>query len=109
MITRMSELIPRIFLFKYMQCHFCVNNATHIDYKDTETLKKFLDSYARIGRKRTTGSQVSQWDNVVATLPDLTQMESIAYANEIDVRRVAVGQSVEITPSRESPIQCGLA
>jgi len=49
------------------------------------------------GRKRTTGSQVSQWDNVVATLPDLTQMESIAYANEIDVRRVAVGQSVEIT------------
>ena len=38
-----------------MQCYFCVNNATHIDYKDTETLKKFLDSYARIGRKRTTG------------------------------------------------------
>jgi multidrug efflux pump subunit AcrA (membrane-fusion protein) len=49
------------------------------------------------GRKRTVSSQVSQWDNVVATLPDLTQMESVAYANEIDVRRVAVGQTVAIT------------
>ncbi|HEY4493320.1 MAG TPA: 30S ribosomal protein S18 [Candidatus Paceibacterota bacterium] len=38
-----------------MQCYFCTNNATHIDYKDLETLKKFLDQYARISRKRTTG------------------------------------------------------
>jgi len=37
-----------------MQCQFCTNNATHIDYKDVETLKKYLDQYARIGRKRTT-------------------------------------------------------
>jgi multidrug efflux pump subunit AcrA (membrane-fusion protein) len=49
------------------------------------------------GRKRTTGSQVSYWDPAVATLPDLTHMESITYVNEIDVRRVAVGQPVTIT------------
>jgi multidrug efflux pump subunit AcrA (membrane-fusion protein) len=49
------------------------------------------------GRKRTTGSQVSSWDPGVATLPDLTHMESITYVNEIDVRRVAVGQPVTIT------------
>jgi multidrug efflux pump subunit AcrA (membrane-fusion protein) len=49
------------------------------------------------GRKRTTGSQVSYWDPAVATLPDLTHMESITYVNEIDVRRVAVGQPVAIT------------
>ena len=49
------------------------------------------------GRKRTAGSQVSAWDNVVATLPDLTRMESITYVNEIDVARVAVGQPVEVT------------
>jgi len=49
------------------------------------------------GRKRTTGSQVSAWDPVVATLPDLTQMESLTYVNEIDIRRIAVGQSVAIT------------
>jgi multidrug efflux pump subunit AcrA (membrane-fusion protein) len=49
------------------------------------------------GRKRTTGSQVSSWDPAVATLPDLTHMESITYVNEIDVRRVAVGQPVALT------------
>jgi HlyD family secretion protein len=49
------------------------------------------------GRKRTTGSQISSWDPAVATLPDLTQMESVTYVNEIDVRKVAVGQPVAIT------------
>lgn len=49
------------------------------------------------GKKRTAGSQVSVWDPVVAELPDLTKMESITYINEIDVRKVALGQSVLIT------------
>jgi multidrug efflux pump subunit AcrA (membrane-fusion protein) len=49
------------------------------------------------GRKRTTGSQVSSWDAAVATLPDLSKMESVCYVNEIDVRHLAVGQPVAIT------------
>jgi RND family efflux transporter MFP subunit len=49
------------------------------------------------GKKRTAGSQVSAWDPAVATLPDLTQMESVTYVNEIDVRKIAVGQPVAIT------------
>ena len=49
------------------------------------------------GRKRTTGSQVNAWDPGVATLPDLTQMESVTYVNEIDVRKIAVGQPVALT------------
>lgn len=49
------------------------------------------------GRKRTTGSQVSAWDARVATLPDLTTMESVTYVNEIDVRKIAVGQPATIT------------
>lgn len=49
------------------------------------------------GRKRTTGSQVTSWDPAVATLPDLRQMESVTYVNEIDVRKVAVGQPVTVT------------
>ena len=48
------------------------------------------------GRKRTTGSQVNAWDPGVATLPDLTQMESVTYVNEIDVRKIAVGQPVAL-------------
>ncbi len=49
------------------------------------------------GKKRTAGSQVNAWDPGVATLPDLTQMESVTYVNEIDVRKIAVGQTAVIT------------
>jgi RND family efflux transporter MFP subunit len=49
------------------------------------------------GKKRATGSQVQPWDPTVATLPDLTQMESVTYVNEIDVRKIMVGQSVTLS------------
>lgn len=49
------------------------------------------------GKKLTTGSQINAWNPGVATLPDLTQMESITYVNEIDVRKIAAGQPVTIT------------
>ena len=59
------------------------------------------------GRKKTSGSQITPWDPAVATLPDLTQMESITYVNEIDVRKLAVNQSVDIMldadPSKKLP------
>lgn len=48
------------------------------------------------GKKKGVGSQWSPWDPTVATLPDLTQMESDTYVNEVDVRKVAVGQKVSI-------------
>lgn len=59
------------------------------------------------GRKKGAGSQITPWDPAVATLPDLTQMESITYVNEIDVRKLAVNQPVNIMldadPSKKLP------
>jgi len=49
------------------------------------------------GKKKGVGSQWNAWDNAVATLPDLSQMESQTYINEVDVRKIAVGQKVVIT------------
>lgn len=49
------------------------------------------------GRKKTAGGQITPWDPTVATLPDLGEMESVTYVNEIDVRKVAVGQPVRIS------------
>jgi len=49
------------------------------------------------GKKKGVGSQWNAWENTVATLPDLTQMESQTYINEVDVRKIAVGQKVVIT------------
>lgn len=36
------------------QCFFSQNNINHIDYKDTELLKKFLNPHARIISKKKT-------------------------------------------------------
>jgi hypothetical protein len=50
----------------------------------------------RMGAKRKVGSSISPWDNVVATLPDMSSMISKTYVNEIDVSKVKSGQQVEI-------------
>jgi multidrug efflux pump subunit AcrA (membrane-fusion protein) len=49
------------------------------------------------GKKKGVGSTWSPWEPAVATLPDLAQMESQTYINEVDVRKIAVGQKVLIT------------
>lgn len=49
------------------------------------------------GKKKGVGSTWSPWEPTVATLPDLSQMESQTYINEVDVRKLAVGQKVEVT------------
>jgi small subunit ribosomal protein S18 len=38
------------------QCFFSQNNIKHVDYKDTELLKKFLDPHGRIMPRRRTGT-----------------------------------------------------
>ncbi|GGF40440.1 efflux RND transporter periplasmic adaptor subunit [Echinicola rosea] len=48
------------------------------------------------GNKIAEGSQISAWNPVVATLPDLTEMQSITYVNEVEIRKVKVGQEVKI-------------
>ncbi len=48
------------------------------------------------GRRRGIGSQISTWENVVATLPNLNEMITKTYVNEIDISKVRVGQQVEV-------------
>lgn len=42
------------------------------------------------------GSQINVWSPEVAELPDLSSMISTTYINEVDIRKVKPGQSVEI-------------
>jgi len=48
------------------------------------------------GKKQGVGAQVSVWENIVATLPNLSAMNSRTYVNEIDISRVQTGQVAEI-------------
>ncbi len=48
------------------------------------------------GSKVTVGSQISSWDNVVATLPDFSVMMSKTYVNEIDISKISTEQKADI-------------
>ncbi len=40
---------------KTKQCFYCVNNIPHVDYKDTDILRKFVSSYMKIAPRRRSG------------------------------------------------------
>lgn len=48
------------------------------------------------GSKLGVGGMINAWDNVVAELPNLKEMISKTYVNEIDISKVKVGQEVKI-------------
>ncbi len=48
------------------------------------------------GSKKKVGSTINMWDLTIATLPDLTKMESKTYANEVDIRKIKKGLIVSV-------------
>ncbi len=50
-----------------------------------------------LGTSIKTGSSINAFENVIATLPDLTAMISTTYVSEVDVVKVEAGQTVKIT------------
>ena len=40
---------------KEKRCHFCVHNVKAIDYKDGQTLRRFVSSYMKIAPRRRSG------------------------------------------------------
>ncbi|MCB0475073.1 MAG: RND transporter [Flavobacteriaceae bacterium] len=48
------------------------------------------------GEKIKAGSEISPWSPAIASLPDLTKMESKTYANEVDIRKIKKDLKVKI-------------
>lgn len=40
---------------KTRQCYFCVNNVEHVDYKDMNTLRRYISSFAKIVPRKRSG------------------------------------------------------
>ncbi|PKP04166.1 MAG: RND transporter [Bacteroidetes bacterium HGW-Bacteroidetes-9] len=49
------------------------------------------------GSKIGIGATMSSWENIVATLPNLSEMISKTYVNEIDISKIKSGQKAEIS------------
>jgi hypothetical protein len=93
----------------YRQQEFKLNRLLELQQKMTVTAPKSgMVIYIRDWNgKRGPGSQVSAWDPVIAELPDLSQMITKAYINEVDISKVLPGQKALITvdafPGKEFP------
>ena len=48
------------------------------------------------GQRVVEGSAINSWYPLVASLPDLSIMESLTYVNEIDIQKIKVGQAVKV-------------
>lgn len=48
------------------------------------------------GQRNTVGSVINSWYPIVASLPDLSAMESVTYVNEIDIQKIKNDQKVTI-------------
>lgn len=70
-----------------------------VDATEITAPKDGMVMYARLwgGRKLRTGENVSKWMPTIALLPDMSNPVSEAYIPEIDVTKIALGDSVEIT------------
>jgi len=63
-------------------------------YSDADGMITYVRTWD--GSKKKVGSTISPWDPSIASLPDLTKMESKTYANEVDIRKIKKGLSVKI-------------
>ncbi|MBM1104979.1 HlyD family secretion protein [Aurantibacter crassamenti] len=78
--TKLDDLIA-------LQASFTI----HSDANGMVTYAKNWD-----GSKKKVGSDINAWNLTIATLPDLTKMESKTYSNEVDVRKIKKDQEVTV-------------
>ncbi|HZV69588.1 MAG TPA: efflux RND transporter periplasmic adaptor subunit [Saprospiraceae bacterium] len=83
----------------YRQQEFKLNRLLELQSQMTVTAPKGgMVIYVRDWNgKRGPGSQVSSWDPVIAELPDLSEMITKAYINEVDISQVMLGQKAKIS------------
>ena len=60
-------------------CQFCVDKATHVDYKDTARLKKYLSERGKILPRRTTGACAAHQRQLTEAIKRARQIALLPY------------------------------
>ena len=63
-------------------CYFTKNNITHIDYKDTELLKRFISERGKILPRRVTGTCAKYQRQLAIAIKRSRQMALLPYVND---------------------------
>jgi small subunit ribosomal protein S18 len=62
-----------------MKCYFTQNNIQHIDYKDVDLLKKFLNPHARMLSRKRTGTTAKNQRNLAEAVKRARFMGLLPY------------------------------
>jgi len=63
-------------------CYFTANKITHIDYKDIETLKKFISERGKILPRRVTGTSAKYQRMLTVAIKRSRQIALLPYTTE---------------------------
>ncbi len=63
-------------------CQFCVDKATHIDYKDTARLRKFMSERSKILPRRTTGTCAMHQRQLTEAIKRARQIALLPYVSD---------------------------
>ncbi|MCS7463095.1 30S ribosomal protein S18 [Paenibacillus doosanensis] len=63
-------------------CYFTVNKITHIDYKDIDTLKKFISERGKILPRRVTGTSAKYQRMLTIAIKRSRQVALLPYTTE---------------------------
>jgi len=65
-----------------MQCYFTANNIKYIDYKDVETLKKFINQHGRIQHSRYSGVSAKHQRQLATAIKRARYMGLLPYVSQ---------------------------
>ncbi|WP_405605977.1 efflux RND transporter periplasmic adaptor subunit [Polaribacter sp. Asnod1-A03] len=85
--TEVSKIKKQIADLQDLQKNFTI----HSEHEGMVTYVKEWN-----GTKKKVGSTISPWEPAIASLPDLTKMESKTYSNEVDIRKINKGLTVKV-------------
>ncbi|WP_117883999.1 efflux RND transporter periplasmic adaptor subunit [Aureibaculum luteum] len=85
--TEVSKIKKKIEELNSLQKEFTI-------YSEDEGMVTYVKDWN--GTKKKVGSTISPWEPAIASLPDLTKMESKTYSNEVDIRKIKKDLVVKI-------------
>ena len=63
-------------------CQFCVDKMTHVDYKDTARLRKYMSERGKILPRRTTGTCAQHQRNLTEAIKRARHIALLPYVAE---------------------------
>ena len=67
---------------KDKQCYFCLNNLKEVDYKDTRTLARFINTYKKILPRKRTGTCTWHQRKLATAIKRSRTMALLPYTNK---------------------------